>query len=180
METHDAIVTKIGHGSLGAKEMYDRIALTDEIKSDPLMGAAWKGVLLICLLGVTFVSGLGFLIYSYLSAQSRKLDFAILRTVGFSLRQISGLVCFEQFLVIFAGIGFGVLTGSWLNSIMVPFLQLTGQGNKVLPPFMPAMDWGMIGISYGFLFAAFAVTILVIILYFSRVAIYQTLRMGDQ
>lgn len=178
-KVHDAVVSKIGHGYLGAKKMYDRIALTEEMKSDPLMGAAWKGILLICLLGVTFVSGLGFLIYSYLSAQSRKLDFVILRTIGFSLRQISGLVCFEQFLVIFAGVGFGVLLGSRLSGIMIPFLQLTGQGTKVLPPFMPAMDWGMIGISYGFLFAAFAVTVLVIILYFSRVAIYQTLRMGD-
>ena len=45
---------------------------------------------------VLVLSAMGFLIYSYLTAQRRMLEFAVLRTMGFSRRQITTLVGFEQ------------------------------------------------------------------------------------
>ena len=42
------------------------------------------------------LSAIGFLIYSYLTAQRRTLEFAVLRTMGFSKHQIATVVGFEQ------------------------------------------------------------------------------------
>jgi putative ABC transport system permease protein len=134
---------------------------------------------MIAFLGVILVSSLGFIVYSYLSAQGRQLDFAILRTLGFSIRQIIGLVCFEQLFIIIAGMGLGTIIGERLSYIMMPFLQLTEQGEMVLPPFILTINWGTIGIAYAILLIAFIVTISLVILFFSRVAIHRTLRMGD-
>ncbi|MBI2850862.1 MAG: FtsX-like permease family protein [Chloroflexi bacterium] len=163
-----------------AYEVYDTEELISNLKTDPLAGAGWSGVLMISFLGVILVSSLGFVLYNYLSAQQRQLDFAILRTLGFSLRQIIGLVCFEQLFIIIFGLGLGTVIGVRLSDIMMPFLQLTEKGERVLPPFILTIDWGIIGIAYVIMALAFVITISLVILFFSRVAIYRTLRMGDR
>ncbi len=178
-ETRAAAVLQMDHGTYGAREKYYRDAMLEKLKTDPLAGAGWSGMLTIAFLGVVLVSSLGFIVYSYLSAQQRQLDFAILRTLGFSLRQIIGLVCFEQLFIIIVGMGLGTFIGARLSNIMMPFLQLTEQGVRVLPPFILTVNWGTIGMAYGLLALAFVITISLVILFFSRVAIHKTLRMGD-
>lgn len=166
-------------GRYGANEFYDKEAMLLQLRTDPLAAAGWSGMLMIAFLSVLLVSSLGFVVYSYLSAQGRQLDFAILRTLGFSLRQIIGLVCFEQLFIIVAGLGIGTLIGERLSYVMMPFLQLTEQGGRVVPPFVLTIDWGTIGMAYAILAVAFIITISLVILFFSRVAIHRTLRMGD-
>ncbi|MFC1901019.1 ABC transporter permease, partial [Chloroflexota bacterium] len=166
-------------GQYRAQNLFDKEAMLAELKADPLAGAGWGGMLLIAFLGVVLVSSLGFIVYNYLSAQSRQLDFAILRTLGFSLRQIIGLVCFEQLFIIIVGMGIGTFIGERLSYVMLPFLQLTEKGERVLPPFILTIDWGTIGIAYAILALAFIITISMVILFFYRAAIHQTLRMGD-
>ncbi|MBA7522423.1 hypothetical protein ES705_14542 [subsurface metagenome] len=136
-------------------------------------------MLIIAFLGVVLVSSLGFIVYNHLSAQKRQLDFVILRTLGFSLRQIIGLVCFEQLYIAIVGMGIGTVIGERLSYVMMPFLQLTEKGERVLPPFTLTVDWLTIGIAYIIIAIAFAITISMVILFFYRVAIHKTLRMGD-
>jgi ABC-type antimicrobial peptide transport system permease subunit len=159
---------------------YDRQALIDAQKSDPLVAAGWAGILLIAFVGVVVVSGLGFIVYAYLAARSRHLEFAILRTLGFSWKQIISLVCLEQIFVIGLGMGIGTLLGSRLSRIMMPFLQLTEKGETVVPPFTIVTDWSTIGIAYIILTIAFIITMSLVVLFFSRVALYRALRMGEE
>ena len=179
-EQRAMVLDTIDTGILRPRKLYDRVEMIDKSEADPLVAAGWGGILLIAFMGVILVSSLGFIVYAYLSARSRQLEFAILRTQGFSLGQIIGLISFEQIFVIGTGMGIGTVVGRQLSSIMMPFLQLTEQGERVLPPFMPVIDWFTIGISYIILAIAFMVTISLVILFFSRVAISRTLRMGEQ
>ncbi len=175
-ETYEAA----GVGRYRAHEIFIQEELIDEAKADPLVAAGWGGILLIAFLGVVLVSGLGFVVYAYLSARSRQLEFAILRTLGFSLRQIIGLICLEQAFVIGAGMGIGTLLGLQLSSVMMPFLQVTEMGQRVLPPFVQMVDWLTIGVAYIVLAIAFLITITLVILFFSKVAIHRALRIGEQ
>lgn len=174
-----AAISAVDHGVNGARDFFYKDAMLNELQTDPLAGAGWSGMLTIAFLGVILVSSLGFIVYSYLSAQQRQLDFAILRTLGFSIRQIIGLVCFEQLFIIIVGMGLGTFIGERLSNIMLPFLQLTEQGERVLPPFILTVNWGTIGMAYALLAVAFIITISLVILFFSKVAIHKTLRMGD-
>jgi len=178
-EQREAAIDKLNWGRYSAREVYNTDEMLSKLRSDPLAGAGWGGMLMIAFLGVILVSSLGFVVYLYLSARARQLDFAILRTLGFSLRQIIGLVCFEQIFIIVAGMGIGTIIGERLSYIMMPFLQLTEYGERVLPPFILTINWGTIGIAYGIIAAAFIITISLVILFFSKVAIHRTLRMGD-
>jgi len=164
----------------GAHTIYDTVKILADQKSDPLIAAGWGGVLMLAFFGVALVSALGFIVYAYLSARSRQLEFAILRTLGFSLRQIIALIGFEQLFIILMGMGLGTYVGVVLSGVMMPFLQLTEHGQRVLPPFIFVTDWTTILTTYGVLAVSFAITISLVIVYFTRVTIYRTLRMGDQ
>ena len=178
-EQKEAVLDILDTEGFRAHKLYDQAEMIAKSKADPLVAAGWGGILLIVVLGVTLVSGLGFVVYAYLSARGRQLEFAILRTLGFSLRQIIGLVCLEQLFVIGTGMGIGTFIGLRLSSFMMLFLQLAVKGERVLPPFILTTDWFTIGIAYIALTAAFIVTIALVILFFSRVALHRTLRMGD-
>ncbi len=178
-ERAQAIAT-LKTGGYRADNFYDRQALLEEQKSDPLVAAGWAGILLISFVGVVLVSGLGFIVYAYLAARSRHLEFAVLRTLGFSWKQIISLVSLEQVLVIGLGMGIGTLLGSRLSRIMMPFLQLTEKGETVIPPFAIVTDWSTISIAYIILTIAFIVTMSLVVLFFSRVALHRALRMGEE
>jgi len=178
-EQREAVIETLGSTGYRARSFYDQEAMIAESRADPLIAAGWGGILLIAFLGVTLVSGLGFVVYAYLSATGRQLEFAIVRTLGFSLRQIIGLVCLEQTVIIGSGMGVGTLLGWQLSSAVMPFLQLTEMGRRVMPPFMSTVDWLTVGIAYGILAVAFLLTISLVILFFSRIAIHHALRVGE-
>jgi ABC-type lipoprotein release transport system permease subunit len=163
-----------------ADKLLDKDKIIADQKSDPLIAAGWGGVLTLAFFGVALVSGLGFVVYAYLSARGRQLEFAILRTLGFSFRQIITLIGFEQIFIIAVGMGIGTYVGQRLSGVMMPFLQLTERGERVLPPFVFVTDWATIGVTYSVLAIAFVVTISLVVLFFTRVALHRTLRMGDQ
>ena len=175
-----ATVEELKGPAFRADKFYDRQEMLATQKSDPLVAAGWGGILLIAFIGVVLVSGLGFVVYAYLAARGRHLEFAVLRTLGFSWRQIISLVGFEQILVIGLGMGIGTLLGNQLSRIMMPFLQVTEKGETVVPPFVLVTDWNTIGIAYIILTLAFVITISLVVLFFSRVALHRALRMGDE
>ena len=85
--------------------------LREAQKKDPLVAAGWEGILFISFAAILILSAIGFLIYSYLTAQRRTLEFAVLRTMGFSKKQIALVVGFEQLFVIGLGMAAGTLDG---------------------------------------------------------------------
>jgi hypothetical protein len=178
-EQKEAVLDILSTREFGARELYDQAEMIAELKANPLAAAGWGGILLIVVLGVTLVSGLGFVVYAYLSARRRQLEFAILRTLGFSLRQIIGLVCLEQLFVIGISMGIGTFIGLRLGPFMMVFLQLAEKGRRVLPPIVLTTDWFTIGVAYIALTVVFIVTTALVILFFSRVALHRTLRIGD-
>ncbi|RPJ57535.1 MAG: ABC transporter permease, partial [Dehalococcoidia bacterium] len=142
-----------------SRVVYDMNANIAKTEADPLVAGGWSGILLIAFGGVVLVSALGFIVYAYLLARGRQLEFAVLRTLGFSMRDIVALVGMEQLIVIGFGIGIGTFLGTRLSSIMTPFLQLTAQGARVIPPYVVTTDWLTIGIAYIIIMLAFIITI---------------------
>ncbi|HEY7294531.1 MAG TPA: ABC transporter permease, partial [Dehalococcoidia bacterium] len=78
---------------------------------DPLVAASWEGILFLSFAAVLLLTALGFVVYSLLSARARALEFAVLRTMGLSRRQIVLVVSFEQVFVTVAGVLAGTILG---------------------------------------------------------------------
>jgi hypothetical protein len=148
-------------------------------QKDPLVAAGWEGILFISFAAILILSAIGFLIYSYLTAQRRTLEFAVLRTMGFSKKQIALVVGFEQCFVIGLGMAAGTLMGMRLGSLMIRYMGLTETGDEVVPPMDLHISWFTIGSAWLVLAAVFLVTIAAVVLLYSRLALHRVLRIGE-
>ncbi len=148
-------------------------------QKDPLIAAGWEGILFISFAAILMLSAIGFLIYSYLTAQKRTLEFAVLRTMGFSRRQIATLVGFEQLFVIGLGMLAGSLMGIRLGSLMIRYMGLTETGDQVLPPMLLHVSWLTAATALTVLASVFVVTIGIVVLLYSRLALHRVLRIGE-
>ena len=159
--------------------IHDRKQLLAESKVDPLVKAGWRSLLFIAFAAVLILSCLGFLVHAYVSFRSRQLQFALLRTVGFSRRQLITMVWLEQVLVIATGLALGTWMGGRLGAIIMPFLGHDDFGGQVVPPFALEVNWGALLITYGFMVAVFALITLGIVWLIHRISIQDILRLGE-
>jgi len=164
---------------VNAEFVLDRAALRALQASDPLVAASWEGILFISFASVLLLTALGFVVYSYLTAQTRRLEFAILRTMGFSSRQILSLVTFEQCFIIFAGVAVGTLLGLPLGRLMIGYMGITESGATVLPPLVSEVSWVTVATAYALLAVMFIGTIAALVSLYSRLAVHRALRMGE-
>ena len=83
----------------------------DESTVDPLVKAGWRSLLFLAFGAVLILSCVGFLAHAYVSFRNRQMQFALLRTVGLSSRQLMTMVWLEQILVIASGLALGTWMG---------------------------------------------------------------------
>ncbi|MBI2765114.1 MAG: FtsX-like permease family protein [Chloroflexi bacterium] len=164
---------------LQVEGIYDRQVIFAQQQSDPLVAASWEGILFLSFGAVLLLSGLGFVTYSTLSAQARSLEFAILRTMGFSGRQIIGVVSFEQTFVIIAGVAAGTLLGFPLSRLMIGYMGITEKGVDPLPPLISRVSWNAVATVYVLLGLVVVATVSALVLLYSRLAVSRALRMGE-
>ena len=143
------------------------------------MEAGWRALLFVAFAAVLILSGLGFMVHAYVSFKSREIQFALMRTVGFSMRQLTTLVLLEQILVIGAGLALGTWMGGRLGASMMPFLAHDDRGTQVLPPFVVDVNWQMLTITYLAMGLLFAVIITGVILLVRRISLQRILRLGE-
>ena len=162
-----------------ASRAFDRAALFAQESSDPLVAASWEGILFLSFGAVLILTALGFIVFSYLAAQTRSLEFAILRTMGFSGRQIVGVVAFEQLFVIVAGVAAGTALGFPLGRLMIGAISLTEDGSDVVPPLLSQVSWTTVLTVYGLLALVFIATVAALVRLYSRLALHRALRIGE-
>jgi len=164
---------------LQVERVYDLAQIQVEQRGDPLVAASWEGILFLSFGAVLVLSALGFVTYSALSAQARSLEFAILRTMGFSGRQIIGVVTFEQCFVIVAGVAAGTLLGFPLGRLMIGYMGITEEGRDPLPPLISRVSWEAVATVYSLLGVVVVVTVIALVALYSRLAVSRALRMGE-
>jgi hypothetical protein len=164
---------------IAADRAFDVAALRDEAARDPLVAASWEGILFLSFAAVLGLTALGFGVYVALAARARGLEFAILRTMGFSSRQVLSLVTFEQAFVIVAGIAAGTLLGFPLSRLMIGYLSLTESGKDPLPPLVAEVSWATVATVYALLALVFIATIAALARVYSRLAVHRALRIGE-
>ena len=177
--TNDLPATRAGMKTFEALTLVERSVVRAQQQDDPLIAAGWAGILSIAFGAVLLLSAIGFVVYSYLTAQQRALEFAILRTLGFSRPQILSVVVFEHLFVIIAGMGLGTLVGLRVGRLMLAFLGIDEQGGQVVPPFVQRISWPEVFVVWGILGTVFIATIAAVVALYFRLAVSRALRIGD-
>ncbi|MDE2746717.1 MAG: hypothetical protein OXI41_12135 [Chloroflexota bacterium] len=161
-------------------DLYDVDAIRNLQDEDPLVAAGWEGLLFLTFIAIVLLAALGFLVASVLVAQQQQGEFAVLRTMGFSLPQVLLVVGVEKLLIIAVSMALGTAVGLQLGTMMLEFVGFIETGESVLPPFVTVTDWATIGGAYGVLGLVFLGAIAVIVALYMRMTIGQILRIGAE
>lgn len=162
-----------------SRKVHDRAQVLALSRVDPLVDAGWRALLFVAFLTVFVLSGLGFLVHAYVSFKGREAQFALMRTIGFTMKQLMALVFLEQVLIIGAGLALGTWMGSRLSATMMPFLNHDDRGVQVLPPFEIEINYANLAVTYGAMALLFGLIIVGVVLFVRRISLQRILRLGE-
>jgi hypothetical protein len=123
----------------------DQRTLAATLRDDPL-ASGLQGALMLGFMAALVFAALGFLVNATVAARERLAEFAILRALGVSSRQVLGMLAVEQAFVVglslAAGTGLAVVVGV----LVVPHIVLTGQAAAVTPGVVLDIPWAATGL----------------------------------
>jgi hypothetical protein len=159
----------------------DVVTATDRARSlstDPvalgIIGALTLGFVATGLFAIV-----GLTVSAAVSARQRRTEFALLRALGFSARQLSASLWLENgslvLVSLLAGTGLGLLIG-WM---VLPFVTVTQQATAPVPPVLVEIPWDRILLLDGVSALALGIAVVVIGAVLRRLGVGSVLRMGE-
>ncbi|WP_409347305.1 FtsX-like permease family protein [Paenibacillus sp. MBLB4367] len=103
-------------------------------KNMPTQGGVF-GILSMGFLVSAAVSLLGYIMYWFFTLSGRVVQFGVLRAMGLTRRQLTGMLLLEQCFTAGLSIAIGIGIGKLTSMLFLPFLQTSGEAAKQVPPF---------------------------------------------
>ena len=147
--------------------------------AQPLANAGWGGLLVIMFLALTLASASGIALFCWLDTRERQTEFALLRTLGSTRRQLNGVVWFNLAIVVIAGVAVGTWAGAQIGAALLPVLEVSEGGVRATPPLIFETDWRMLALAYAVLAVVSLVTVAWLALVISRLDVQRVLRAGE-
>ena len=138
------------------------------------------GVLSIGFAVAALLTVLGFFLYSFLSFERRLLQMGILRAMGLTVRQLFGLLMFEQVYLIFLGVIVGTALGVYAGKLFIPFFEISTGFQNAIPPFVVETAWSDITRIYVVLGLMLAVGLGSTAMLIARMKLYRTVKLGEE
>jgi hypothetical protein len=156
----------------------DVASLGREMRDDPL-ASGLQGALILGFLSALVFALLGFVVNAAVAARERTAEFAILRALGVSFRQVFGVLAVEQAFLIVLSLVSGTVLAVVVASLVVPHIVLTGQATAVTPGVLLDIPWlptaGLLALVAATLFAIVAALARTL----RRQGLGRTLRIGE-
>jgi hypothetical protein len=152
--------------------------MVEERVTHPLLAAGWSGLLVLSFFTVVLASASSVLLYSYMDSRTRQMEFALLRTLGFSKWQLNGVVWFALVLMVASGIVLGTWVGQLAGTAVLPLLEVAEQGSRATPPMTLHINWQALFWYYAVLAVAVIGTCFTLARILARREIQQVLRIG--
>ncbi len=112
----------------------DREGLVDRAGRDPLAGGGWNGLTLLGLGALTIVVALAMVTHSLVAIRAARVELTVGRALGFSGRQVVGILVLERLLVATVGLFSGATIGYFLGRWTLGLMGLTPDGQPIIPP----------------------------------------------
>ena len=183
IDTGEATPSEVGNELRRRSQIPPSLTAQDQLLRDaavdPLISAGWRALLAIAFATVLAASAVGFLVYSQVTFASRMTEYAVVRTLGLTTRQILGLVTLELLMVLVPAVLVGGLLGMRMGATIIPFLVTSGEGVRVVPPVVLSVDWQSVGVLVGVLGAIFLAISIGLISSVRKISPPSVMRMGQ-
>jgi ABC-type lipoprotein release transport system permease subunit len=174
----DALATTLRAAPFDSPEVVTADGRTRSLSTDPvalgIIGALTLGFIATGLFAIV-----GLTVSAAVSARQRRTEFALLRALGLSARQLSASLWLENgslvVVSLLSGTGLGLLIG-WM---VLPFVTVTQQAATPVPPVLVQVPWDRIAILVGASAVALGVAVVVIGAVLRRIGVGSVLRMGE-
>ena len=178
-ETASALVEALGGRGISVREAHlasEEVSLSVD---RPLVKAGWGGLLVLLFLALVLASASGVVLFCYIDTRERRMEFALLRTLGLSSWQLRGVVWFNLLIVVVCGIGVGTWAGQQIGSSLLPLIDVAEGGVRVAPPMVLETNWKALLISYGVLAGVTVGTAAWLARLCATLRLHQVLRFGE-
>jgi ABC-type lipoprotein release transport system permease subunit len=164
---------------IAATEILGRASLTRSLASDPVSLGIIGALALGALAALVFAS-IGFVVSATVTSSERVTEFAILRALGLSARELSAWVSLENAFLLIFGVVAGTLLGIILSWLVLPFATLTATGEAAVPAPEIVVPWAAMAPLYGVAIVLFVVTVALVSRQVRRAGISTVLRSGEE
>ena len=178
-ELQSAAMSELRRTRYSLREWSDMENRLVEQGRDPLTTAGGSGILLVAFIAISVLLALAFLVSMAVAARQRRLEMALLRTVGVGNLSILIQVLLEYVLIVGTGLALGVLLGNRISLLLLGYLEFDETGRQVLPPFVVETDWQILGIAFGALVAVLLAGVLATWRWYLRLELNRELRLTN-
>ncbi|GGI43240.1 hypothetical protein GCM10008018_01070 [Paenibacillus marchantiophytorum] len=148
-------------------------------KKLPARGGVF-GILSLGFLVSVTVSLIGYMLYWFFNLSSRVVQFGVLRAMGLSRKQLTGMLLLEQGFTAGLSIALGIGIGKLTSYFFLPFLQTSQNVKTQVPPFRVVFDSKDTYQLY-FVVAFMMVTgALLLFLHIRRLRVHQAVKLGEE
>ncbi len=174
-----AVAETLAGPPFGAARVVERAALNRSIAGDPVaLGVI--GALALGSIAAVIVAAIGFLVGATVSANERLAEFAVLRALGLSGRQLSAWLTLEQAILLVVGLLAGALIGLVLAWVVLPVSTLGPDGSAAVPAPVIVVPWAALAAVGAATVGAMTLAVLGLVRRLSGLAIGGALREGGE
>lgn len=155
-----------------------RIELAAESKH-PTRGGVF-GILSLGFLVSIIVSLVGYLLFWFFNLSGRIVQFGVLRAMGLSRKQLTGMLLLEQLFTAGLSIGLGIVIGKITSLLFLPFLQTTDNVANSVPPFRVVFDAKDTTQLYIVVACMMLMGAGLLLVHIRRLRVHQAVKMGEE
>ena len=175
----DAVTAAVDGKGARVRATYVASDMVLQRVEQPLVTAGWGGLLVLLFLALVLASASGVMLFSFIDSRERQTEFALLRTLGSSRRQLNGAVWFNIVLIAICGIVLGTGAGLFIGVSLLPLMEVAEEGTRVTPSMVLQIDWLTMGVSYLVLATGTAGTVAWLAWFTAKMQLHQVLRIGE-
>jgi hypothetical protein len=162
-----------------SREVTSSVERGKALRTDPVALGVIGGLALGFVSAALFAA-IGFVVSASVSARERLTEFALLRALGLSPGQLSGWLTIENGMLVLISLVGGTGLGLLMAWVALPFVTVTQDASKAVPPVIVAIPWTSIALLELVTVVVLAVMVAVLALLLRRIGLGSALRLGDE
>jgi ABC-type lipoprotein release transport system permease subunit len=177
-EGETAAIAALRSPPLSSMQVSSSQELTDSLVSDPV-ALGTIGALTVGFVAAAMFAAVGFAVSATVSARERLIEFALLRALGLSRRQLGAWLIVEQGVLVVMSLALGTLVGIVLTAVILPLIALTQDGRAAVPDVIVIYPWrAVLGLELAVVSVLGAI-VAVLTALLRRIGLGSLLRLGD-
>ena len=175
----DAAVKALIDDPFSSADVFSLEERETTLQSDPV-ALGTIGSLSLGFVAAAIFAGIGFAVNAAVSARERLVEFALMRAVGLSTRQLIAWLSLENALLVLFGLAGGTILGLGLAWVVLPLIAITQEATEAIPGVIVIYPWRSILLLELSLVAVLAAAVGLLAAMLRRMGLGTLLRLGEE